>query len=352
MNFLLQRLIRGKKRSADLVATDQVLSQVEILVNSGRLRDSGAISLVSQMAREHGTKEVLSLISRIHGAGLRQPRFLTFAMDYCLGCRDIDAAYRYATSLRFDARQEGMAIFRLGHLSYLRGSYSTAISHLREYLEQDPASALANYYLGLSHLRQGSFRHALDAFSASRQMAPGDQQWLALVAERGRSRGQLNWYGRRDKRLKYDLTRGWREDVLHAPLSIKSRRIEDIDLWINSCRYVSDQRLFGTPDHWQTPDALEANRLGDCEDFALWAWVQLLRQGVNARFVIGGMYSDVVNHAWVQIYSRGQIQVFECTPSEVNRPINAGNAHEYRPVVSVDKNLVTYVHVDDWKRAW
>ncbi|MCH8083556.1 MAG: hypothetical protein IH885_04910, partial [Myxococcales bacterium] len=78
--------------------------------------------------------------------------------------------------------------------------------------------------------------------------------------------------------------------------------------------------------------------------FALWAWVQLLRQGVNARFVIGGLYADGINHAWVQIYGRRSVGVLECVPAGYNPVIPARSAIEYTPLISFDKNLREYRH--------
>ena len=132
--------------------------------------------------------------------------------------------------------------------------------------------------------------------------------------------------------------------VLNAPLRFLARDVTEIDLWINSCRYVPDERLFGEVDYWQTPDQTERNSMGDCEDFAIWAWVQLLRQGTRSRMVLGGLYSDDLNHAWVQIYARGAVGVLECTPTGYNQVIGSRHATEYRPVFSIDKNLRWYAH--------
>ncbi len=352
MTSLFESLGLRRKPEAGPEPTPEVLNQLELLVHSRKLGDAGACNLLIKMAYKGDTESVLSAISRIHCAGLRQPHFLTFATDYCIATRELDAAYRYAVSLRHDVRQEGEALFRMAYLAYLRGIYGTAISSFNEYLAQDPRSGDAHWFLGHSHLRQGSFRHALGCLSASGRIAAEDERWLSSVVANGFSRGRTDWYGARNDRLKRDLTAGWKESVLNASLRFKSRSLEDVDLWINGCQYVTDQRLFGAPGHWQTPAAMEANRVGDCEDLALWAWVQLIRQGVDARFVIGGRFSDEINHAWVQIHRQRRMFVFECTPMGVNLPIDAKSGHEYQPVISVDKSLSTYVHVPDWEEAW
>jgi hypothetical protein len=39
------------------------------------------------------------------------------------------------------------------------------------------------------------------------------------------------------------------------------------------------------------PEDFEKSRKGDCDDFAMYAWRQLLKMGYNARFV-GGRIGD------------------------------------------------------------
>jgi hypothetical protein len=50
----------------------------------------------------------------------------------------------------------------------------------------------------------------------------------------------------------------------------------DVRNFLVGCTYVSDTELFGKRDYWQPPEDFEKRRKGDCEDFALWTWRQLL----------------------------------------------------------------------------
>jgi hypothetical protein len=72
------------------------------------------------------------------------------------------------------------------------------------------------------------------------------------------------------------------------------------------CKYVSDQEQFGERDYWQPPEQFEENKKGDCEDFALWAWRQLLHLNYPARFALGsaGRYGE--GHAWVTFQKDGK----------------------------------------------
>src|SRR5262250_3356035 len=87
---------------------------------------------------------------------------------------------------------------------------------------------------------------------------------------------------------------------LTQPLSVQCKNLEDLRTYLCHCRYVSDEEQFGRRDFWMPPEEFERSRKGDCEDFALYAWRQLLSLGYSARFVVGshGRYSE--GHAWVR----------------------------------------------------
>jgi hypothetical protein len=83
------------------------------------------------------------------------------------------------------------------------------------------------------------------------------------------------------------------------PLATKCNTLEEIRLFLTKCRYVSGQEQFNRTDYWMPPEQFEARKKGDCDDFVLWAWPQLIAIGYDARFVSGlaGRYGSV--HAWV-----------------------------------------------------
>jgi hypothetical protein len=88
---------------------------------------------------------------------------------------------------------------------------------------------------------------------------------------------------------------------ISQPLSVECKNLEDLRGFLRKCRYVSDEEQFGLADFWMPPEEFERSRKGDCEDFALYAWRQLLSLGYSARFVGGkhGRYGE--GHAWVNI---------------------------------------------------
>ena len=86
---------------------------------------------------------------------------------------------------------------------------------------------------------------------------------------------------------------------LTQPLQTVCHDLDEIRGFLSTCRYVSDHEQFGVQDHWAAPEHFEKTRRGDCDDFALWAWRQLVDLGYDAHFVVGraGRYRG--GHAWV-----------------------------------------------------
>src|SRR6266516_2878744 len=71
------------------------------------------------------------------------------------------------------------------------------------------------------------------------------------------------------------------------PLSVQCRNLSEIRKFLAGFSYVSDKDLFGMDDFWQPPEEFERRKRGDCEDFALWTWRQLINLGYRARYVLG-----------------------------------------------------------------
>jgi predicted transglutaminase-like cysteine proteinase len=68
---------------------------------------------------------------------------------------------------------------------------------------------------------------------------------------------------------------------LTQPLKAVCHNMNEIRAFLVTCRYVSDREQFGVPDHWAAPEAFEQTRQGDCDDFVLWTWRQLLDLGYS-----------------------------------------------------------------------
>lgn len=340
MTSILQRLLFRRKPVLITQLSAEQESELEVLISRGELSAANILSVARRLARSGHHEQLKSIVERAYSAGLRDKALLTFAVDLALARRDYTSALRYAEALRFYLGLGGDALYRLALVNSLRGSYAPAVALFHELLREVPGHAAGRFQLGKCLLRQGAIAPALECLEQARALSHGDAEWLRGLQTGPRKR--TNWLGK-ERKATLNI-RVWRTNVLKAPLQVQTRNLEDVDLWLNTCQYITDERLTGTPEHWQTPDQIERGKVGDCEDFALWAWVQLLRQGVNARFVIGGLYADGINHAWVQIYGRRSVGVLECVPAGYNPVIPARNAIEYTPLISFDKNLREYRH--------
>ena len=134
------------------------------------------------------------------------------------------------------------------------------------------------------------------------------------------------------------------EEYLASPVR-RVRRREEIRDFLRGCRYEEDSSAFRRLDVWLPPAEFERRRVGDCEDHAIWAWVQLVRLGVDARFMTG--YFKTL-HAWVVLYP--DVRVFEATDKhEDYSPGEPGPL--YDPLWSVDGRLRFYWHRPDFWRG-
>src|SRR5512139_1760568 len=84
------------------------------------------------------------------------------------------------------------------------------------------------------------------------------------------------------KRHKWFAPHAPLQAYLLSPSTVRCNDLADIRRFLAGCRYVTDKEQFGAADFWMTPSELEKSRRGDCEDFALWAWVKLLALGYDA----------------------------------------------------------------------
>lgn len=125
--------------------------------------------------------------------------------------------------------------------------------------------------------------------------------------------------------------------------------LDDVKGWLLGCTYTRDPELFQEADFWQHPVTFEALRRGDCEDFALWAWRQMVCLGYDAEFVAGRWRqpdAEPAGHAWVHFTENGCRKVFDPVirdPDRMVRPLPSVRL-EYLPEVSVDGRFVRYVY--------
>jgi hypothetical protein len=134
------------------------------------------------------------------------------------------------------------------------------------------------------------------------------------------------------------------------PLTIHCATIDEIREFLRGCRAVSDKELFGKEEYWQPPEEFEKRKAGDCEDFALWTWRQLLMLGFDARVVFGmhGRYG--IGHAWVMFFENGKCFLVEPQARSLGRKLPRLSTLPYHPKFSVGwdgKTLRYYAHKEN-----
>jgi len=118
-------------------------------------------------------------------------------------------------------------------------------------------------------------------------------------------------------------------------LKVKCKTLRDLQQFLAGCEYVSDKDLFDKDDYWQPPEEFERRRKGDCEDFALWTWRQMLQMGYDARFIGGscGRYGE--GHAWVEYFQDGKCFLVEPLFRKIGDRMPRLNTLRYAPKLSV-----------------
>lgn len=131
------------------------------------------------------------------------------------------------------------------------------------------------------------------------------------------------------------------------PLTIQWTTIAELRKFLSGCKYVSDKELFGKEDYWQPPEDFEKRNKGDCEDFALWTWRQLLAMGYDARFIVGSAGRYGSGHAWVEFVQEGKWYLLEPQYCRIGEAMPRLSTIRYVPKFSVSwdgKTLRYFAH--------
>lgn len=140
------------------------------------------------------------------------------------------------------------------------------------------------------------------------------------------------------------------------PLTTKCQNVEEIREFLKHCRAASDEKLFGKTDYWQPPDEFEKRKAGDCEDFSLWTWRQLLEIGFEARFVAGRHGRFGTGHAWVIFFQHDKCFLVEPQRRFLGEKMPRLSTLSYEPKFSVSWNgrdFKYYAHKSpDAKLPW
>jgi len=123
------------------------------------------------------------------------------------------------------------------------------------------------------------------------------------------------------------------------------KNLKELQAFLATCSYVSDSDQYKIEDYWSTPNDFESKKKGDCEDFALYTWRQLLHMEYDARFVLGNVGKDK-GHAWCTAVIKGKNYIIEPLQSKLPfLPIFF--FEKYKPAISVsyeDNKLAYHQH--------
>ena len=344
---LIIELIRRYREAQEELTEEQADALNERLIK-GELNQAQALALLTQRARAGDLRTIGSTLEYFAALGMDGPEVLEIAATTYFEHRHYAEAQRYSQTLCYEHDRYGPALRRLGILDALQGDYIGALVHIEEYVEHHGLDPVLAWYQLDALVRSGAL-HTAQTLNQELGIDPDLERFLENRAA-GRGFRRFSWHGtptRNGELLEgVDVHRMQRfmSDVIRRPLVRKVPDLAALDTAINEGMYVEDARQFGLPEVWIHPASFELTMAGDCEDFALWAWVNLCRMGYPARFVIGGRYDEGPNHAWVTIHRGRSIQVLECTPQGYNPLIKAHSAVEYRPWWSMDRQLHCYRH--------
>jgi hypothetical protein len=117
---------------------------------------------------------------------------------------------------------------------------------------------------------------------------------------------------------------------------------------------MSNQEQFGERDYWQPPERFEESKKGDCEDFALWAWRQVLHMKYHARFALGSASRHGDGHARVAFEKDGKAYLLEPLSGPVGLTLPRLSVLRYKPKFSLswDGAKVSYFGYADTKKKW
>ncbi|MHB8653587.1 MAG: transglutaminase domain-containing protein [Terriglobia bacterium] len=133
---------------------------------------------------------------------------------------------------------------------------------------------------------------------------------------------------------------------LTHPLKHPCANFREMQKFLLTCRWV-DPRHREVGDYWQPPEEFEESRKGDCADFALWAWRQVLDMGIPARFVTGSAFKFGGGHAWVTFEKDGKSFLLEPQRRTIGLKLPRISTLTYHPETSVawdGKKISYYIH--------
>ncbi|MEM1024285.1 MAG: hypothetical protein AAGD10_01425 [Myxococcota bacterium] len=347
LRLLLELLVQLIGSRVDPKAEDLDEGKLEKLMARlvrGRLKPAEALLVLQAQILRGDERAVAAVLDQLTAVGRVDLNIARSAAAFFLDQRHYREAQRWAQIVAYDF-DDFEARRLLAIIDVLCGDYEIGLSHAAEYLTQTKTDVELDGFRMEALLRSGATTDLLE-FSERRGF---DGPTIQFLRHRPRF-GAFSWQGAPTRKgalvgdHDVERFRNFMRGVLRSPELVLCRDLAEVDQRLSAGHYVDDISRLQHPDVWEPPESFQVHMRGDCEDFALWAWTQLVRMGHRARFVLGGLFANQLNHAWVSIHGGDRIQVLECTPRPYNNAITARAALEYRPMFSVDHRLYVYRH--------
>lgn len=133
---------------------------------------------------------------------------------------------------------------------------------------------------------------------------------------------------------------------LTQPLKHPCADFVEMIRFLRTCR-AANTRQKERRDYWQPPEEFEVTRKGDCADFGLWAWRQVLDMGYSARFVAGRAGKFGAGHGWVTFEKDGKTFLLEPQRRYLGLKMPRISTLRYHPETSVGwdgMKISYYIH--------
>lgn len=146
-------------------------------------------------------------------------------------------------------------------------------------------------------------------------------------------------------------------EYLSGPCRFSRPTPHAIGEWLLGCQYADDPELLAESDLWLHPVTFELLRCGDCEDFALWAWRQLVDARFDADFVVGiRAIPGAVRgrHAWVIFRDASGEHLLDGVERSIDRMIRPlpDVRALYEPQVGVDAQARRFAFAGLYREPW
>lgn len=127
----------------------------------------------------------------------------------------------------------------------------------------------------------------------------------------------------------------WKSSISNLKGKSVAAQVKGVDEYINSVRYIEDNRNYSKSDYWATPMEF-FSKGGDCEDFAIAKYASLRALGFSAEQMRIAIVQDKIKnipHAILIVYTEEGTFVLDNQEKQTKK---AGQVARYKPIFSIN----------------